>query len=58
MPHVPGRLNIVNMSVLSKASHRFNANPNKTSVCLHTLFVLFLDFYNSLIRDDIRMGDI
>ena len=30
MPHVLGRVNVVNMSLLSKVSHRFNANLNKT----------------------------
>lgn len=30
MPHVLGRVNVVNMSLLSKVSHGFNANPNKT----------------------------
>ena len=32
MPHVLGRVNVVNMPLLSKVSHRFNANPSKTAV--------------------------
>lgn len=55
---VPGRVNIVNLSLLSKVNHGFNSNPNKTFLCLCISFFLFLDIYNSPIRDNDRgMGD-
>ena len=47
MPHVLGRVNVVNMPLLSKVSHRFNANPSKTAVFGAFFFFLFLDLSNS-----------